>query len=225
MSSTRKRVENLLSRHGSAQAVLSQSAADVAEPERPRFRAAYARAARLLGSDAARRILADELSDLGRPHWTLLDWTRAALLLSALERLPTERGPALVLALFEGGEIGEQESLLRTLSLLSEPELHVETGVMACRTNAVRVFEAMACENPYPSAFFPVLAFNQMVLKAVFLDVSVQRIEALHRRVTAELGRMALAYASERRVAGRDVPADVDFIVRSASSRDQEGTS
>jgi hypothetical protein len=69
------------------------------------------------------------------------------------------------------------------------------------------------CENPYPAAHFPEPAFNQLVLKAYFIGVPVLRILGLDRRKTPELRRMAADYASERRAAGRSVPADIDLVM------------
>ena len=79
---------------------------------------------------------------------------------------------------------------------------------------AVVVFEAVVCENAFVAQHFPALNFNQAVLKAVFLGVSVRRIEGLEARITPELQRMAAGYASERRAAGRVVPADIDYITQ-----------
>jgi hypothetical protein len=59
---------------------------------------------------------------------------------------------------------------------------------------------------------FPEHNFNQLVLKAFFTGVAVARIEGLAARRSPELTRMALAYASERRAAGRSVPADLDLV-------------
>jgi hypothetical protein len=74
------------------------------------------------------------------------------------------------------------------------------------------VFEAIACENQYPERHFPEHNFNQMVLKSFFTGTPVQRIEGLATRRSAELSRMAEAYASERRAAGRPVPADLPLV-------------
>jgi hypothetical protein len=78
------------------------------------------------------------------------------------------------------------------------------------------VFEAIAAENPYPATHFPDPNLNQMELKAVFVEVAVDRIQGLDERITPELARMAEDYAAERRAAGRPVPADVDHIVSHA---------
>jgi len=182
------------------------------------FRAAFASVPRRLGGRASAQAAEPpaELAPLARPHWTLVDWVRAALIARALDAIASAEQAALILHLFEAGELGEQESVLRTLSLLPEPERFLETGLQAGRTNTLRVFEALACENPYPAAHFPELNFNQLVLKAIFMEVPVRRIEDLARRVTPELRRMAAAYASERRAAGRSVPRDAESIAANA---------
>jgi hypothetical protein len=177
------------------------------------FRAALAAAPRKLGASTELAPAIAAITNLGRPHWTLVDCARVALLLHALELRPEGEHAVTVLKLFEAGESGEQVSLLRTLSLLPGPERFVQTGLQACRTNTKDVFEAIVCENPYPAAHFPELGFNQAVMKAVFLEVSVRRIEGLEPRITPELQRMAGDYASERRAAGRVVPEDIGYII------------
>ena len=83
----------------------------------------------------------------------------------------------------------------------------------ACRSSTQPVFEAIACENPYPAAYFPEASFNQMALKAVFTGVALARILGLASRRTPELARMAADYADERRAAGRPVPSDLGDLI------------
>ena len=99
------------------------------------------------------------------------------------------------------------------MSLLAEPERYVELAAQACRLNVLTVFEALACDNPFPSATMPEANFNQMILKALFNKVSLGRVVGLAGRITPELARMAEGYASERRAAGRTVPADIAMLV------------
>jgi hypothetical protein len=214
MSDTARELEKF-ARASSAAAWLDRGFAAAESPESVAFRAFYASVTRRLGPAAAEPVSAPPaLASLARPVHTLADWVRVTLLVRALSALPSERQPAFVLRLLEAGELGEQQSLLRTLSFLPGPARFVETGLAACRTNALRVFEAIACENPFPAAHFDALGFQQLVLKAVFLEVAVGRIEGLAARNTAELRRMAEDYASERRAAGRPVPADLALIVK-----------
>jgi len=51
-----------------------------------------------------------------------------------------------------------------------------------------------------------------MLLKALFLDVSLARIIGLDGRRTPELERMACDYAAERRAAGRPVSDDLAHL-------------
>jgi hypothetical protein len=162
---------------------------------------------------------ADEAARAQLPPWvTGKDWRtfdlgRIALLVAALSSLPTREHIREVSRLVQHGEIGEQESLLRGLGLLPEAKRFVDVAVEACRTNANSVLEAIAADNPYPALHFPDLAFNQMVLKGVFMGMPAGRISGLADRASQELSRMALGYASERSAAGRSVPDDVEFIV------------
>lgn len=183
------------------------------------FRAAYAGSARRLGSRAHEPFAPPAaLASHTRPHWTLVDIVRAALLSRALAVAPPAGQSQVVVTLFDGGELGEQESLLRTLSLLPEPERFASAGLNACRTNATRVFAALACENPFPAACLPDPGFNQMVLKALFMELSLRRLEGLAARLTPELKRMVEGYASERRAAGRPVPEDVAYVLSGADA-------
>jgi hypothetical protein len=143
----------------------------------------------------------------------LLAGAAAALAPASIEDLVT-----LVEECWRTGDNGERQAILRALPRLPSPERFVPLGVSACRTHVVPIFEAIAAENPFPARHFPELAFNQMVLKALFVGVAIDRIVDLGRRVTPELRRMADAYASERRAAGRPVPDDCTRLVSWRSS-------
>lgn len=150
--------------------------------------------------------------------WPAPRIARAALLLTAATALTEERCAALVDETFRTGDSDERVALLGVLAMLPRPESHVDTAVEACRSNVVTVFEAVACENPYPGRYFPDLSFNQMVLKALFLGVALSRIVGLDQRRSQELARMAADYAAERKAAGRAVPADIDLAMGSVEN-------
>ncbi|HEX5101050.1 MAG TPA: EboA domain-containing protein [Polyangiaceae bacterium] len=213
MAETTLLTEELVRATG-GEALVERAGGALLAPSGIGFRALFASVPRRLGDAALSRPTPPrELVAAARPHWTLTDWSRLWLVLRALEHVVPEERAAFVLRTFEAGELGEQESVLRMLSLLPEPGSFVETGVGACRTNAKSVFEAIACDNPYPAAYFSELAYNQLVMKAVFVEAPVGRIEGLAARRTPELLRMARDYASERRAASRPVPADVALIL------------
>ncbi|HSN98566.1 MAG TPA: EboA domain-containing protein [Candidatus Nanopelagicales bacterium] len=146
--------------------------------------------------------------------WPLDQLGRVAMLAIASTRLAPSEIEHVIADVHRQGESRERQALLRALPLMLMPERFVGVAIDACRTNELPVFEAIACENPYPADHFPDLHWNQLVLKALFLGVALERIVGLERRRTAELARMAEGYASERRAAGRSVPADIDRILR-----------
>lgn len=131
---------------------------------------------------------------------------RSALLAAA----PEGEQEDLVAECFRHGELREKRAVLRALSLLPRPDRFCSLATDACRSHVQPVFEAICCESRYPAACFPDLAFRQMVLKALFTGVALDRIHGLRPRIDPELIRMAHDYASERRAAGRPVPTDIN---------------
>jgi hypothetical protein len=183
--------------------------------------AAFAGATRRLGT-APIALTAEERSTLaaaGLPEpqdWPLDQLGRAVLLRTALAAAEPDGHGECVRTLYQRGDNRERIALLRSLALLPAPERFLAIAIEACRTHIEPIFEAIACENPYPARCFPDSAFNQLVLKALFIGVPLARIADLHARVTAELARMARDYAAERSAAGRDVPSDIGLLIQGA---------
>jgi hypothetical protein len=67
------------------------------------------------------------------------------------------------------------------------------------------VFEAIAHRNPYAAEQFEQTAWNQMVLKALFVGSRLDLIAGLDGRRNASLARMLCDYAHERWAASRPV--------------------
>jgi hypothetical protein len=180
--------------------------AQLAAPLVPaRFDAAFAAAGRRLGSEPVGAVNlafawpADSCAD---------ECGRAALVIAAASR---ERDVPIA-ALVRRGDARERSAVLRALAALPGPERYVDVAIDACRSNVTSVFIAIACDNDVPARYFPEAAFNQLVLKALFIGAPVARIVGLSARVTPELERMVAAFASERRAAGRDVPPDAALV-------------
>jgi hypothetical protein len=149
--------------------------------------------------------------------WPADEYGRVLLLQAVLDARLPEVHAALVHELFVTGDLRERHAVLRALPFLPEPERFVATGVEAVRNNALTVLEAIACENPYPARHFSEEAFNQMILKCLFNEISLARVEGLEARVTPELRRMVAGTVSERRAAGRSVPADAALVIGEGS--------
>lgn len=180
-----------------------------------RFEQAFAAAGRRLGTALVGGAAA--LPDAIGRHWSIAGWGldevgRGFLALAASARMPIPDHRAWVEGCYRTGALRERTALLRILPLLPEPARFLPIALDACRASTQPIFEAIACENPYPAVHFPDDGFNQLTMKAVFTGVALTRILGLVSRRTPELTRMACDYADERRAAGRDVPADLTVL-------------
>jgi hypothetical protein len=183
--------------------------------DRTAFELAFAGAGRRFGTDTIGGGIT--LTGASGRAWSIAGWglddaARALLVLGAVAVIPEAAQPGFVDDLYRAGASRERRALLRALALLPDPQRFLATALDACRTSTLPVFEAIACENPYPAECFPKPRFNQMALKAVFTGIAVDRILLLATRRSGELARMAADYAAERRAAGRPVPADLALL-------------
>ena len=106
---------------------------------------------------------------------------------------------------FRYADEGELCALYRSLAHLPEPERFLWRAAEGCRTNMVSVFEADVLDTPYPAACFDEVAWNQAVIKCVFVGAPLWRLHGLDERLSPELARMALDLVDERRSAHRAV--------------------
>ena len=139
------------------------------------------------------------------PHRpTEKDLARLALLSEALEQREDFYSPK-VLKLIQVADIKELITFLKYLIVLPAHGDFVFSAVEALRTNISDVFEAIALENPYPKTFFNEQQWNQMYLKAAFMQLDLTRIDGVEERANAELTRIISDYAHERWAASRQI--------------------
>lgn len=200
-----------------AAAICTESTVDPATPfDAIRFEAAFGAAGRRCGTTALGGDTT--ISAATGPAWSIAAWgidelARALLIVAGIARIGTAEQVAWLDGLHRAGAMRERQAILRCLALLPEPARFVSIALDACRASTQPIFEAIACENPYPAAYFPATSFNHMVLKAVFTEVALARILGLATRRSPELARMAADYASERSAAGRSVPSDLALLI------------
>ncbi len=107
--------------------------------------------------------------------------------------------------LIQVADTGELETFLKFLILLPNPENFKQAAVEALRTNIATVFDAISADNPYPAAYFNDQQWNQMYLKAAFMQQDLSRILNVDERANTDLARIISDYAQERWAASRDV--------------------
>lgn len=137
-------------------------------------------------------------------RWTTLEALRVALVLSRTDIA----GPGAVEAveeLFRYADIGELCAGYKAIPHLPAPERFVWRMGEGARSSMRAVYEAACCDSPYPAKFFDAIAWRQAVIKALFVEAPLWRVGGVDARLDAELARMALDLAEERRSAGRPV--------------------
>jgi hypothetical protein len=106
-------------------------------------------------------------------------------------------------------DVGELVAFYRGLPLYPDQPRHVLRAAEGVRTNMKAVFQAVAHRNPYPSEQLAEPAWNQMVLKALFIGTLLDPIVGLDRRANPALARMLCDYAHERWAAGRPISPEL----------------
>ena len=106
-------------------------------------------------------------------------------------------------------DVTELVALYRGLPLYPWPERHRLRAAEGVRTNMKAVFEAVAHANPYPAEQLPEGAWNQMVLKALFVGSALDPVLGLDRRANPALAQMLCDYAHERWSAARPVSPEL----------------
>lgn len=148
------------------------------------------------------------LAEASRPGWDPSSWTvdqaaRVRLLLAAAA--DGERFVGRLDQLCATADVDELVAFYRGLAVYPDPPRHRQRAAEGLRSNMRVVFEAVAHRNPYAAEQLPEDAWNQMVLKALFVGSTLDAIVGLDRRANATLARMLGDYAHERWAAARSV--------------------
>jgi hypothetical protein len=120
-------------------------------------------------------------------------------------------------------EINELIALCRGLPVYPNAKLIEPRAREAVRSGMKPVFEAVAHRNPYPRETFAEDAWNQMVVKALFIGSTLWPIQGLDERANPRLARMLVGLAQERWAAQRPVSGELWRCV--APHADSEGVS
>ncbi|MCU0537289.1 MAG: EboA family metabolite traffic protein [Hydrococcus sp. Prado102] len=152
-----------------------------------------------------------------RPGWCPENWScdRIAriLLILALPQDNPDEYVQRVEQVFNVADVGELVALYQALPLLPFPERFRFRAAEGIRSNMTDVFNAVALQNPYPAEYFDNIAWNQMVLKALFVGSPLNLIYGLEKRNNSDLSQMLIDYAREREAANRSVSRELWELV------------
>jgi hypothetical protein len=158
-----------------------------------------------------------------RSHWQPQFWTSdgtaRTLLLLALPHHDAAEYLQILEQLFTAADMGELVALYQALPLLPYPEQYRLRAAEGLRSNMIPVFNAISLFNPYPQDYFDELAWNQMVLKALFVGSPLHQIQGLKLRANLTLAQMLTDYANERLAAHRSVSPELWQLVEHINSK------
>ena len=138
--------------------------------------------------------------------WTVDDAVRTLLLVALGDRVEEE-----LAELYRFGDAAERRGLLRALPYLPLGDRALWLVDDAVRANDTRLVAAAL--GPYATRVLDDAAYDQAVLKCVFIGVPIRPLDGLPARATPETARMLAAFVHERVGAGRDVPAEVWDVI------------
>jgi hypothetical protein len=106
-------------------------------------------------------------------------------------------------------DIDELVAFYRGLPLYPDQPRYKLRAAEGIRSNMRVVFEAVAHHTPYPAEQLDEPAWNQLVLKALFIGTALDPIVGLDQRRNPALARMLCDYARERWAASRPVHTEL----------------
>jgi hypothetical protein len=160
----------------------------------------------MAGRKAGRAPLDPDASPDDVHAWTVDDAARTLLLVALGDGVEAE-----LRDLYRFGDAAERRGLLRALPHLPVGDRVMDVVDDAIRTNDTRLVAAAL--GPWATEHLDDAAYDQAVLKCVFIGVPIAPLDGLPARATAETARMLAAFVHERVAAGRDIPAEVWDVI------------
>ena len=145
-------------------------------------------------------------------QWNLLELLRVRLII-AQQNLAENAFAEILIQAFQFADEGEACAFYKAIPLLPAPERFLWHMKEACRSNMRSIVWAAGCDNPFPVTYFDDIAWRQLVMKALFIEIPLAHIYHLEHRLSAALANMANDYIAERTSAGRSIPTDIKLIL------------
>lgn len=143
------------------------------------------------------------------PGFTVAGWDEFRLARVILLTVLAEQEKDIFLenlkALIGTADFREQVAIFSAFPLLPHPVALVEFATDGLRSNIIDIFDSISLNNPFASENFTDEAWNQMVLKAIFITRPLYRIVGHGERTNLALAEAISDLAHERWAAGRTI--------------------
>lgn len=157
----------------------------------------------------------DELAEAEsiRRNWNPKGWTAGQLgrvyLLLTFADAGEEEFLDKIEKIFLTSDMSEAVALYKGIPLYPYQQNFKKRAAEGVRSNMTNVFNAVAHHNPFPAEYMDEDAWNQIVLKALFVESSLYKIIGLDERANETLAHIMVEYAHERWSAGREVSPEL----------------
>ena len=155
-------------------------------------------------------------SEFSIDNWTLDQLCRLSLLMN-YPMLNLQNLSKLVSV----ADTQEQITIYKSIFYLENPSQYSPLVVDGIRTNIIDIFDAIALKNLYPTKYFSENQWNQMVLKAIFMERPIYQIMDIDLRKNEKLANILFDYARERWAASRHVTPELWRMIRGYLTKDQ----
>lgn len=167
----------------------------------------------LLLSATASRQLGNEALQQTDNNWQIDQAARVLLLRAyldaAMPQYPSDAYHDVIWQAYRIGDENEKAAYMKGLSLLDPQGTLLDIALHTGRTNNISLFSAIALQNPYPAQHYDDRAFEQLVLKALFLGLDISHIDGLQQRLHRELSDKCMDLVRERLAADRSPPLSI----------------
>lgn len=122
-----------------------------------------------------------------------------------LQSARPENNKVLISTMLGSADRKELVTIFKSIQYLSNSADFKMEMIDGLRTNMVDVFDAISRYNSFPGRFFHQDAWNQMVLKAIFMERPLYKIQGLDENRNQKLTDTLHDFVHERWSAGRNV--------------------
>lgn len=140
-----------------------------------------------------------------KSNWTKQELVRAVLMI----QVPVSSNKEILNSFYEIAEMQELVAVFKGLHLLKNAKDFTKMVEEGIRTNMVNVFDALVVGNPFPFTYLEEWAWNQLVLKAFFLDRPIYTMQFVDEGKNENLANMLQDYVRERWVANRMISPEI----------------
>ena len=202
---------------------LEQKTTILSNPETiEKFPLFFSLASRFISKDIPKWEL-NELNQMERIYpgfskssWTKEEMARVILMIT----LDVSINKQILESFFEVAEMHELIAFFKGLYLLENAGEFTEIVEEGIRTNMVNVFDSFSSGNPFPINYLEAWAWNQMVLKALFLERPLYTIQNIDDGKNKNLADMLQDYVKERWSADRPVSPEIWRMIEGYLRRD-----